>query len=293
MQRFQKILVYVHLYDLRKANPAAQHAAELAEINDADVKLLCVHDDFWTDEEDDALEKLAAPLRQRGLRVTTAHPFGDGAEEVIREVLKNKHDLVMKTARPEDARRMAFGATAIRLMRMCPCPVWIVQPSQMKPFERVLAAIDPRPDDNESNAINIKILELAMSLAQLQSAELQVLHAWSVHHEKLLKIKVASRAFQEFLQATANDAQSRVTHLLSPFAQSVHSDQIQLVKGDAADVIPQFARDRQVDIIVMGTVVRTGIAGFVMGDTAERIFRRVNCSVLTLKPDGFVSPIHL
>jgi nucleotide-binding universal stress UspA family protein len=43
----------------------------------------------------------------------------------------------------------------------------------------------------------------------------------------------------------------------------------------------------------MGTVARTGIAGFFMGNTAESILTQLECSVLTLKPQGFVSPVTL
>ena len=43
----------------------------------------------------------------------------------------------------------------------------------------------------------------------------------------------------------------------------------------------------------MGTVCRTGIAGFFIGNTAESILQQVDCSVLTVKPDGFVSPVVL
>ena len=43
----------------------------------------------------------------------------------------------------------------------------------------------------------------------------------------------------------------------------------------------------------MGTVSRTGIAGFFIGNCAETVLRQVDCSVLTLKPAGFATPISL
>jgi len=41
----------------------------------------------------------------------------------------------------------------------------------------------------------------------------------------------------------------------------------------------------------MGTVGRVGIPGFFIGNTAEEILKRVECSVLAIKPAGFVSPV--
>ena len=43
----------------------------------------------------------------------------------------------------------------------------------------------------------------------------------------------------------------------------------------------------------MGTVGRTGVAGLVVGNTAETILEQLQCSILALKPPGFVSPVSL
>ena len=43
----------------------------------------------------------------------------------------------------------------------------------------------------------------------------------------------------------------------------------------------------------MATVVRTGIPGFFIGNTAESIVRLVNCAVMAVKPEGFVTPVVL
>jgi nucleotide-binding universal stress UspA family protein len=66
-----------------------------------------------------------------------------------------------------------------------------------------------------------------------------------------------------------------------------------LLKGDAEALIPALAKRKGVELIVMGTVCRTGIAGFIIGNTAENILQQVDCSVLTVKPEGFVSPVKL
>jgi len=43
----------------------------------------------------------------------------------------------------------------------------------------------------------------------------------------------------------------------------------------------------------MGTVCRTGVAGFFIGNTAEMVVQEIDCSVLAIKPDGFVTPVKL
>jgi universal stress protein E len=67
---------------------------------------------------------------------------------------------------------------------------------------------------------------------------------------------------------------------------------IQLVEGEPERAISQFVDKNGVDLVVMGTVARSGIAGLVMGNTAERVLQRLRGSVLAIKPPGFVSPVE-
>jgi nucleotide-binding universal stress UspA family protein len=42
----------------------------------------------------------------------------------------------------------------------------------------------------------------------------------------------------------------------------------------------------------IGTVGRSGVKGMLLGNTAEKVLDTCDCSMLTVKPDGFVSPIE-
>lgn len=41
----------------------------------------------------------------------------------------------------------------------------------------------------------------------------------------------------------------------------------------------------------MGTVGRTGLSAALIGNTAEHVIDNINCDVLALKPDGYISPL--
>ncbi|NMV12061.1 universal stress protein, partial [Vibrio parahaemolyticus] len=62
--------------------------------------------------------------------------------------------------------------------------------------------------------------------------------------------------------------------------------------GKPDEKIPDYVESIEVDVLVMGTLARTGISGYVIGNTAENILQSINCSLVALKPDGFVSPIQ-
>jgi len=53
-------------------------------------------------------------------------------------------------------------------------------------------------------------------------------------------------------------------------------------------VITELAQGKVINLIVMGTVSRAGIAGLLIRNTAEKVLQQVDCSNLTVKPEGFV-----
>ena len=66
-----------------------------------------------------------------------------------------------------------------------------------------------------------------------------------------------------------------------------------LIKGQSRKEIPALLKRLDPDLVVMGTVARTGVPGFIMGNTAEMILNQIDCSVLAIKPSGFVTPVTL
>ena len=69
--------------------------------------------------------------------------------------------------------------------------------------------------------------------------------------------------------------------------------QTHLLRGSPRKEVPEFANKINADLVVMGTVARTGISGVFMGNTAETILNKLNCSILAIKPPGFKTPVTL
>jgi universal stress protein E len=234
------------------------------------------------------------PILNKGVQVTAKVLVGTPFLEVIREVLKNKHDLVMKTVRGEGRlKEVLFGSTAMHLMRKCPCPVWVIKPAHQKKYAKIMAAVNPDPIDKKRNAFNMKIMELATSLARTEGSELHVAHAWRLYGEEMLSgfIRMDRREVDRLVRKARTEHEGRISELVERYTPGLPSNRIHLLKGFAEDVLPALAKRKGIELIVMGTVCRTGIAGFIVGNTAENILQQVDCSVLAVKPDGFVSPV--
>ena len=121
------------------------------------------------------IERSVVRFQNQGIAITVKILPEKSPVETIREVLRNGHDLVMTTANGEE--RSWFGAAAIRLLRKCPVPVWVLSPGLRRRYRRVLAAVDPSQLESESVGLNTKIMELATSLAHMEKSELHIVHA--------------------------------------------------------------------------------------------------------------------
>ena len=82
---------------------------------------------------------------------------GDPAQSIVEQVLLSHHDLVVVTTDQNDDHPEALK----RLLRKCPCPVWVLRPTQAR-TQRILAAVNPDPTELD---LNTTVLELAASLA--------------------------------------------------------------------------------------------------------------------------------
>ena len=254
------------------------------------------------------LEKIVEPYRQR-MKVETSVLTGTPFLEVIREVLRNGHDLVVKCPEAPDWLERLFSSDDKHLLRKCPCPVWMVRPQTGESFDRILAAVDV--DDNYQakelktrQALNEMVIELASSLALTEFAELHIAHAWEAEGEDFMRHGAFMQRPEDEVDAYVDQVRRHHTQLLDTLIEQVSAKlgkdtaeyikpQLHMAKGAARKVIPKLANELQVDCIVMGTVARTGVPGFIMGNTAETILDQLGCSVLAVKPPGFVTPVTL
>ena len=196
-----------------------------------------------------------------------------------------------------------FSSTDMHLMRKCPCPVWIIKPTEHYKYRRILAAVDQDAEEPVKDVLNRQILEMSTSLAQAENSKVHIVHAWDVFGEDLLRSHswdFSEARFDAMVEEEATARRRWLEDLVKNYGASADNNtsdgldlHLHVIKGHAQHVVPELAHDLAVDLVVMGTVARTGIAGFFMGNTAESILTQLDCSVLTIKPRGFISPVTL
>ncbi|MDH3744942.1 MAG: universal stress protein [Acidobacteriota bacterium] len=229
------------------------------------------------------LDLLVAPACRRGVAVRVKVLIGRPSAELIREVLRNGHDLVVLNAGTEDGwPGPLFGRTDLHLLKDCPCPVWVNRQVDHGRHRRTLAALDAGEDWSERQQESLRVLEHSVSIAECDGSELRIVYYlghWSSYNTP----KIAKNALGHYRR--------RLDELLARCDLSRVRNDVRLERAAAVDVIA--AHCEEIDVIVMGTVWRSGPAGVLIADTATDALARVDCSVLAVNPEGFITPVRL
>jgi len=244
---------------------------------------------------DDHREKLLAMASEfidTGVPIDVIVTIGDAATEVVRQVIADGHDLVIRASEELSPVRRLFGSIARSLLRICPCPVWVVKPHVFGDFDRVLAAVDVESVDPERQGLNHEILDLAFTIAHCERAELHIVTAWDLWMEQSLRRRAGNSDVDAALAQHEQQVRQALQEILSVPATEIDQLHVHDRRGEAARVIRAVANEIKADVLVMGTVCRTGAAGFLIGNTAETLLADLTCSVLAVKPEGFVSPVQ-
>lgn len=224
------------------------------------------------------LEEQLAPFRSAGVTLRHETMLGSPFAEIIRAVEREGHDLVLAGTRGlHGVKRFVLGSTAKRLVRKCPSTVWIVQAEQSRPLQKIVAATD-------FSDVSWKARRQAAWLAHQAGAELHVLHVLETRLDELKTQspretrRAAQRQLDESLKNDLPEFISVTKHIES--------------SPDPWRKITSLAGRLEADLVAMGTVGRSGVAGVLLGNTAEKVLLSCKCDILAVKPDGFVSPIR-
>ena len=126
-------------------------------------------------------------------------------------------------------------------------------------------------------------LEYAFALAEQFGASIQLLH---VLDDPFVFEGMSAEAYiaeaPALRTAMLEDARERLRHRAAP-RDGVDNVETEVLFGHGARTIAEYAAERGVDLIVMGTHGRTGFAHLMVGSVAERLVRTAPCPVLTVR----------
>lgn len=305
MPDFTNILVDVDA--TAPSHPALERAAALARrsggrLTITDVLSIPAHARRYlpADVEEDLIDRQRAQLTRiarslTGVQAEVKLLSGRPGTMLIQEVLRSGHDLLVRSHDRDVAAAAPrpFGAVDMELLRKCPCPVLLIRHGRVAAASRIVAAVNANTDRESERALNARIIELALLVGEYEGGSTMVLQAWAPFAESRTRAVLTDDEFASYLDAVRQGAADKLARLAQSFRGRLSEEQLFNRRGEPEVVIPEFVVSHGVDLVVMGTVARGGIAGLLIGNTAERVLSRLPCSVLAVKPEGFVSPVSL
>ncbi len=310
MTMFRKIIVGIDLSDTGlELSPGSQAAAacayNLARKLGCEVHLLHstrqegYYDrksgaQLWTLQDgvsepgQDAFQQTKQDFQDAGISTTLSFDDRRAWLAIIHRVIEHGADLVLVGTRAcsdfeaeFDDRRL--GSVALKLLRKCPVPVWAIAPQHNPMIDQVLAATDL------TSSVGKKVLRTAAAVAKTCDAELHVLHAYQLAWSEALLSGPSERQARH--AAAASKAERQIRSELNK-AGFESEPVLHISCTPPAQAIITTSKNCGAELVVMGTISRGGIRGVLVGNTAERVLGSLDCSLLTVKPDDFESPVQ-
>ncbi len=228
------------------------------------------------------LQKLSQPLKQKQIEVDYCLGWSeDPVAGIMTAVEKSNADMVIKSSRHHSKLKTLFYTpTDWKLLRHCPAPVLMVHSEKPRLPQNMLAAVSALAIDEEHSQLDLQVLDYASSISQLFKARLTVINAFT---PVPLGVSLDGTGVyqEEYLQDLQQEHHLKTLQLTRKFA--ISDDQVETRHGDTNSAITECVDELNIDMVILGTLAREGLAGLFIGNTAEKILERLDCEILTVK----------
>jgi universal stress protein E len=243
------------------------------------------------------LESAAAPLRHRGLDVTTEIVAADPLHTALSDRVRHTcAELVVKdTHHHTIAQRTFLTNTDWELIRGCRVSLLLVKPTTWSSAIRVGAAIDPGHLDDKPRLLDRCILEQASAVAQHLGGEVHAIHAYI----PAAFVTAAAASLPPMVidvdpEVLENERRAKLSELVTLTSDyQVGEANVHLEAGGVKEVLCRLAGELHIDMMTMGAVSRGALRRIVVGSTAESVLEWIPCDLLIVKAPNFAELLIL
>lgn len=210
-------------------------------------------------------------------------------EPIIQHVIHDHYDIVIKGTHQHDKlKSVIFTPTDWHILRKCPCPVLLVKDHLWPMNGNIVAALNVGSDETEHQSLNDKITEEAINLSRLIKANIHLVNSFPGTPVNIA-IEIPEFNASEYNDSMFKHHQQAMSDQAKKF--SINPNNTHVEEGLPEDIIERISDDLDAELVILGTIGRTGLSAALIGNTAEHVIDNLNCDVLALKPDGYISPL--
>ena len=240
------------------------------------------------------LERTAARVRERGLKVTAAADFDfPSYEAILRRAKRVKADLIIADCHGgQRAARALLRLTDWELLRLSPVPVLLVKRAGAYPRRpALLAALDPTHAFSKPAGLDEEILRVSTVVAEALHGTLHAVHAYVSHPFQGLTVGAPNATtLTKMAERTEAQAARALGRAVRP--ANIPRSRQHLLGRHPSDAIQSVSRKIHSDIVVMGAISRSGLKRLFIGNTAEDVLDTLPCDLLIVKPRRFRSQLR-
>jgi len=211
--------------------------------------------------------------------------IGHISDEIARLAREKAVDLVITATHGRSGlKRFLLGSVTERLMRILPCPLFIVGGSEEKiarvaeeglTFSRILVGCDFSSDSGAA-------FQYGLSLAQEFQAELHLVHV--IEPPVYIDLDMPGATMEgEHMDTLRDRLNSKLLSLVPVDARHWCRPRISLIEGLPYEVLTHYAKRHEIDLIVLGARGYSLVEKLFIGSTTDRVVRRSPCSVLSVR----------
>jgi nucleotide-binding universal stress UspA family protein len=126
-----------------------------------------------------------------------------------------------------------------------------------------------------------KLVEYAIYMAAELSATIHFIHVVDLYSGDA---GFGVPYIQDCRERLLVDAKLRMSNLVTDSREQCTDCSGEVVAGDPVDKITEIARERNCQLIVIGTHGAKGLEKILLGSVAERVLKRAHCPVLIMNP---------
>ncbi|OOE96286.1 universal stress protein UspE [Salinivibrio sp. IB643] len=309
MSRYSNLLVVID--PSQEQQPALSRAVTLSQRSDSTVKLtlfLAIYDfsyemtSMLSSDERQAMRQGVMHQREEWMNeIIQSHNAQDCEiekavvwhnrpyEAIVERVLSHQHDLVVKATHKHDTLgSVIFTPTDWHLLRKCPNSVLLVKEHGWPDKGKIVASVHVASETETHAELNDKLVDEGNVMSAMLGAELHLANAYPATPVNI------TIELPDFDPSAYTDA-VRGHHLtaMKALRQRHHIEETRthVQEGLPEDVIPNIARELDAELVILGTTGRTGLSAVFIGNTAEHMIDQLDCDLLAIKPDGYISPL--
>lgn len=232
------------------------------------------------------LEEAAALGRHRGIDVEVRSAMGSPRSVILERIEELHPDLVvLGTEGRTGLQQRLLGSTSRRVVQGSTAPVLVVHPSDRDQHRTIQTVLVPTDFSEDAHAVADAARRLLLPPdSHAEPPRLVLFHAYSLPVEYTAYGLIPTSL--DYLRDTGAEAEAQLEQAAQVLRQEGLTVETVAREGFAPEVIVQEARERQVDLIALGTHGRSGFAHWFLGSTAEQVVATAPCPVMTLRRQG-------